>query len=67
MQARRVFEKNGWVFKRQRGSHMILSKMGHSATLSIPNHKNLKRPLLKRLIKDSAFLFLIGGCYGKEK
>jgi len=54
MQARRVFEKNGWVFKRQKGSHMILTKTGFRTTLSIPNHKSLKMPLLKRLIKDSA-------------
>jgi predicted RNA binding protein YcfA (HicA-like mRNA interferase family) len=25
-QARRAFEKAGWVFDRQRGSHMILGK-----------------------------------------
>jgi predicted RNA binding protein YcfA (HicA-like mRNA interferase family) len=25
-QARRAFEKDGWVFDRQRGSHMVLVK-----------------------------------------
>ncbi|NOY52838.1 MAG: type II toxin-antitoxin system HicA family toxin [Deltaproteobacteria bacterium] len=53
MKVRRVFEKNGWVFKRQKGSHMILTRTGFRATLSVPNHKSLKEPLLKRLIKDS--------------
>jgi len=53
MRARRVFEKNGWVFKRQKGSHMILTKTGLRTTLSVPNHKSLKEPLLKRLIKDA--------------
>lgn len=53
MKARRIFEKNGWVFKRQKGSHMILTKTGFRTTLSVPNHKTLKEPLLKRLIKDA--------------
>ncbi|MEK6777712.1 MAG: type II toxin-antitoxin system HicA family toxin [bacterium] len=42
MKARRIFEKNGWVFKRQKGSHMILTKTGFRATLPVPNHKSLR-------------------------
>ena len=37
----RVFEKAGWTIDRQRGSHVILVKDGHIATLSVPDHKEL--------------------------
>lgn len=32
---------------------MILTKPGMEATLSVPDHKNLKKPLLRKLIKDA--------------
>ena len=34
----KAFEKLGWEVARQRGSHIILTKKGHIATLSVPNH-----------------------------
>lgn len=34
----KTFEKIGWEVARQRSSHIILTKGGHIATLSIPNH-----------------------------
>lgn len=37
---RKQAEREGWVFKRQSGSHMILEKDGRS--VSIPNHRELK-------------------------
>lgn len=52
-QAVKVFKKAGWLFQRQSGSHMILTKPGADSTLSIPNHKEIGRGLLKTLIKDS--------------
>jgi len=33
-----AFERLGWIVSRQRGSHIILTKTGHIATLSVPNH-----------------------------
>lgn len=39
--ARDAFLKGGWTFARQRGSHMILIKPGHIASLSVPDHKAL--------------------------
>ena len=51
--ARKAFERAGWVFQRQRGSHMILSKEGMRSILSIPDHKILKTPLLRKFIKDA--------------
>ena len=36
-----VFEQFGWQVARQRGSHIIMVKEGHIATLSIPDHKEV--------------------------
>ena len=46
----RVFEKLGWEVARQRGSHIILIKTGHIATLSVPNHSEVARGTLRSLI-----------------
>lgn len=51
--ARRGFERAGWIFNRQRGSHMILIKPGVAANLSIPDHRELDRGLLRGLIRDA--------------
>ena len=52
-QARRAFEKAGWTFDRQRGSHMILTKPGVATNLSVPDHRELDRGLLRGLIRDA--------------
>ena len=51
--ARRAFEKDGWVFDRQRGSHMILVKPNVPFNLSVPDHRELDRGLLRGLIRDA--------------
>jgi predicted RNA binding protein YcfA (HicA-like mRNA interferase family) len=51
--ALRAFERDGWRFDRQKGSHMILVKTGHRANLSIPDHRELDRGLLRGLIRDA--------------
>ncbi len=43
-------EKLGWEVARQRGSHIILTKEGHIATLSVPNHPQVTRGTLRSLI-----------------
>lgn len=50
-EARAVFERVGWVFDRQNGSHMILIKAGIWQNLSVPDHKTLDRGLLRKLIR----------------
>jgi predicted RNA binding protein YcfA (HicA-like mRNA interferase family) len=35
---------------RQRGSHIILVKEGHSATLSVPRHHEVARGTLRALV-----------------
>ena len=49
--ARRAFERLGWVFRRQTGSHMILTKAGSVASLSIPDHRELAPGTLRKLIR----------------
>ena len=46
----RTFERFGWRVTRQRGSHIILTKAGHPATLSIPDHPQVARGTLRTLI-----------------
>jgi len=50
-EVRKAFEKAGWEFARQRGSHMILTKEGEIASLSVPNHKQIARGTLRSLIR----------------
>lgn len=49
----RVFGKDGWEAVRQRGSHIILVKPGHVATLSVPDHREVAKGTLRRLIRLS--------------
>jgi len=47
----RVFESIGWQVARQKGSHIILTKPGHMATLSVPDHKEIAKGTLRSLIR----------------
>jgi len=51
--ALRAFEKDGWIYKRKHGSHMIMVKPDVRITLSIPDHRELDRGLLRDLISDA--------------
>jgi len=46
----KTFEGFGWEVARQRGSHIILTKEAHIATLSVPNHAHVARGTLRSLI-----------------
>jgi len=46
----KVFERLGWEVARQRGSHIILVKGKHIATLSVPDHREIARGTLRSLI-----------------
>ncbi len=50
-QAVRALERAGWLKDRQRGSHAILIKPGHPATLSVPQHRELASGTLRALIR----------------
>jgi predicted RNA binding protein YcfA (HicA-like mRNA interferase family) len=60
-----IFAADGWQKVRQRGSHMILVKDNHMATLSVPDHKEVAKGTLRGLIRASGmtaepFLALAG-------
>jgi len=46
----KIFTRLGWEVARQRGSHIILVKSGHIATLSVPNHHEVAKGTLRALI-----------------
>ena len=50
-EARRTFERLGWVFRRQHGSHMILTKEGSLVSLSVPDHDELAPGTLRKLMR----------------
>jgi len=52
-EAVRAFEREGWVLRRQSGSHMILTRTGSIASLSVPDHKELAPGTLRKLIRCS--------------
>ena len=47
----RAFERAGWRLDRQRGSHAILVKPGHIASLSVPQHRELAPGTLRSLVR----------------
>jgi predicted RNA binding protein YcfA (HicA-like mRNA interferase family) len=46
-----IFSRLGWGVARQRGSHVIMVKPGHAATLSVPDHREVARGTLRTLIR----------------
>ena len=49
----RAFENAGWNVARQAGSHIIMTKEGSLATLSVPDHREVVRGTLRGLIRNS--------------
>ena len=49
----KAFEKTGWEVSRQKGSHIILTREGHIATLSVPNHKEVAKGTLRKLVNQA--------------
>ena len=41
----KAFKSLGWSEARQTGSHIILVREGHPATLSVPDHKEVAKGL----------------------
>ncbi len=52
-EAVRAFMKAGWRIDRQRGSHVVLLKEGHPASLSIPQHRELAPGTLRALVRTA--------------
>lgn len=49
----RILLKRGWQEVRQRGSHIIVQKVGESRGVSIPNHRELSKGTLRSLLKQA--------------
>ena len=49
----RAFDKAGWNLSSQVGSHVVLTKAGERANLTVPQHKELKEGTLRSLIRLS--------------
>ena len=47
----KAFQKAGWTKDRQRGSHLILIKRGHAASLSVPQHRELAPGTVRALVR----------------
>ncbi len=52
-EAARAFEKDGFTIERWRGSHMMMTKPGWPATLSVPDHREMRAGTLRSLIRDA--------------
>jgi len=48
-----AFERAGFQVRRRRGSHIVMTKPGHPATLSVPDHRQLKPGILRALIRKA--------------
>jgi predicted RNA binding protein YcfA (HicA-like mRNA interferase family) len=58
-------ERAGFVFRRQTGSHMVLRRAEPYARAIVPDHKQVRAGMLRRIIADSGltvgdFLRLLG-------
>jgi predicted RNA binding protein YcfA (HicA-like mRNA interferase family) len=65
LQVCRILEANGFVFVRQRGSHMIMQFVDASVelTVPVPNHDELRIGTLTSIIRQSRLpreLFEVG-------
>jgi predicted RNA binding protein YcfA (HicA-like mRNA interferase family) len=53
--ARGILERNGFVFVRQRGSHLVMQKvlLGTTITAIVPDHAELRVGTLQSIIRQS--------------
>ena len=49
----KAFERAGWVYRSQLGSHLSMTKPGEPANLCIPQHKELAVGTLRALIRKA--------------
>lgn len=49
----KAFGKAGWRIDRVRGSHVVLLRPGHRASLSVPQHRELAPGTLRSLIRSA--------------
>ena len=49
----KALAKRGFVFDRQRGSHVILFRADPPTTLSVPDHRELDRGTLRAILRQA--------------
>jgi predicted RNA binding protein YcfA (HicA-like mRNA interferase family) len=64
-EVRAALERVGFVFRRQKGSHMILRRDNPYARVTVPDHKQVRVGTLRRIVADAGlsleqFLTLLG-------
>ncbi len=54
-EVRAILEANGFVFVRQRGSHMIMERVTDDETMSasVPDHREVRVGTLQNIIRQS--------------
>ena len=52
-QVRAALERAGFVFRRQRGSHMVLRRAAPYARVVVPDHKQVRQGTLRRIVSDA--------------
>lgn len=52
-QVRSALERAGFVFRRQKGSHMILRRDEPHSRVVVPDHKQVRQGTLRRIIADA--------------
>ena len=52
-EAAKAFQKAGWQVRSQVGSHLVLTKSGLRANLTVPQHPELAPGTLRGLIKTA--------------
>ena len=53
-EAVKAFTRGGWHVDRIAGSHAVMRKEGSAVTLSVPIHPELRKGLLRSLMKDAS-------------
>jgi predicted RNA binding protein YcfA (HicA-like mRNA interferase family) len=52
-EVRAALERAGFVFRRQRGSHMMLRRAQPYARVVVPDHRQLRSGTFRRIIADA--------------
>ncbi len=52
-EVRAALERVGFVFRRQRGSHMVFRRDDPYARAIVPDHKQIRTGTLRRIIADA--------------
>jgi predicted RNA binding protein YcfA (HicA-like mRNA interferase family) len=50
---RRALQRAGFVFRRQRGSHMVLGRDEPPARVVVPDHRQIRKGTLRQILQDA--------------